>query len=65
MAQEHPGPRFAEESEALIGLSALMRSTGADLAALLERAAANPDPANMLMDMSMICQLMGDPNVAL
>ena len=62
-------PPSAGEIKPLIGLPALMRMAasgkGEDLAGLIERAAANANPAHMLMDLSMICQLLGDRNIGL
>ncbi|OIQ94222.1 hypothetical protein GALL_238510 [mine drainage metagenome] len=69
-----PTPRFAPSGQdlaakALINLPALMRTVaagkGSDLAGLIGRVAANPDPAAMLMDMSLVCQILGDRDIAL
>ncbi len=62
-------PPAAGDHKPLIGLPALMRTIaagkGEDLAGLIERAAANANPAQLLMDLSMICQLLGDRNLGL
>ncbi|HKJ22232.1 MAG TPA: RimK family alpha-L-glutamate ligase [Gammaproteobacteria bacterium] len=60
-----------EEYTGLMGLASLLRLSlsGADISPLgqklLERAQANPDDANSLMDLSTVLQFMGDRELAL
>ncbi len=67
-SESHP---VANQPEALLGLAALMQMalSGVDMTALaqplIDRAQSNPHDTNSLMDLAVVLQLTGSPEVAL